>query len=181
MGKYDPTNHGELKKYCKLLNGMEEVTAKIKIVGVDKSTLVENFIKTVNALDEAGVDIAEEIITFYNDGIKEITETLEEDTEGEEDTEEDPALKKEKKVKKPKPHKEKKVIKLSIFGSRVGTQAAAIDEMLLKGITIIDMAKQLKTTPSRVKSHIEHLKTNKKVEIVCENGVYTAKAPKAPK
>ena len=52
-----------------------------------------------------------------------------------------------------------------------GTTAGKIDEMLLDGATIVQMAKGAKTTKATVSVHLTHLRKEHKLAIVKEEGV----------
>ena len=55
--------------------------------------------------------------------------------------------------------KEKKEVKKNEFNHKVGSQAARLDELLLKGgMALSEMAKKVGSTDSRVRSHLSHLK-----------------------
>ena len=53
----------------------------------------------------------------------------------------------------------------------IGTAADKIDEMLLDGATIEQMAKRAKTTKATVSVHLSHLRKEHKLAIVKEDGV----------
>jgi len=53
----------------------------------------------------------------------------------------------------------------------IGTTADKIDEMLLDGATIDQMAKGAKTTKATVSVHLTHLRKEHKLAIVKEDGV----------
>jgi len=53
----------------------------------------------------------------------------------------------------------------------IGTTASKIDDMLLDGSTIEQMAKKAKTTKATVSVHLTHLRKEHKLVIVKEDGV----------
>jgi len=53
----------------------------------------------------------------------------------------------------------------------IGTTAGKIDEMLLDGATIDQMAKKAKTTKATVSVHLTHLRKEHKLTIVKKEGV----------
>ena len=53
----------------------------------------------------------------------------------------------------------------------IGTAADKIDEMLLDGATIEQMAKRAKTTKATVSVHLSHLRKEHKLAIVKKDGV----------
>ena len=55
--------------------------------------------------------------------------------------------------------------------ARIGTTAGKIDEMLLDGATIDQMAKKAKTTKATVSVHLTHLRKEHKLTIVKKEGV----------
>lgn len=60
----------------------------------------------------------------------------------------------------------------SQFGHRKGTQAARIDELLIEGTTPEIAAKEVGSTASRVRNHIQHLRKNKDIPVIEENGKF---------
>jgi len=54
----------------------------------------------------------------------------------------------------------------------IGTTADKIDELLLDGATIEQMAKRAKTTKATVSVHLSHLRKEHKLAIVREDGVF---------
>lgn len=60
-----------------------------------------------------------------------------------------------------------------------GTTAGKIDEMLLDGATIEQMAKRAKTTKATVSVHLTHLRKVHKLAIVKKDGVYRYDVKKA--
>jgi len=72
--------------------------------------------------------------------------------------------------------KEKKATKSKTkFGHFVGTQAGAIDEALIsakKAMTLEELSKKLSLSVPRIKSHIRHLETVKKLKFEIKEGAY---------
>jgi len=60
----------------------------------------------------------------------------------------------------------------------IGTTADMIDEMLLDGATIEQMAKRAKTTKATVSVHLTHLRKEHKLAIVRKDGVLRYDADK---
>lgn len=182
-GMYDPTNLKELKEMCKVLNEMDEVGADdgkfptIKYTAVKKDVIVESFVALVDALDDAKVDIPEAAVNFYNDGITETPKVGKGKTPAAAKAPEKKALEKKAPVKDKleKAAEKKAAAATNGLGHRLGSQAAAIDELVKKGTTLADAAAQCNTTPSRVKSHIGHLIKDKGVNVPCKDGIFKIK------
>ena len=60
----------------------------------------------------------------------------------------------------------------NFLGHKIGSQAAQIDDLLLKGITVNEAAKIIGSTPGRVRGHIRHLRKTKGVEVIQEGKVH---------
>ena len=90
---YEKTDMKALQTVCKILNKMDEVEEKIKIIGTAKDKMVKWFIATVNALDAEEVVLDDEVVEFYNNGIIEDKKSKKkaavEDDEPEDDTDPD--------------------------------------------------------------------------------------------
>jgi hypothetical protein len=65
------------------------------------------------------------------------------------------------------------------FGHRVGTQAQRLDDMLLEGLVVEKAMQELSTTRGRIKKHVNHLRKDKKVEVVNAGGVYRIESAEA--
>lgn len=180
-------NLDELKKFATELNKLvHEGTGapflsgkKIKTIAVSKEQLAQGFDGAIRGInDEIINDLPEEIITFYNEYFSEATEEeasgAEEGTEGagEEGTEgaetaaapaEKPEKKKAKKEKTEKPKKEKKEVEKSVFGHKLGSQAAMLDDLLKdgNGTTIKELSEKSGRSELGVKSHIKHLEDDR--------------------
>lgn len=138
----------ELKEVVKELNGLDEVEEKLRAVGVKKQAIVDSVTKTIEGLDDDVAEgLSDKTTEFYNDLFDKKWD----------DSKEEDEPKKEKKEKPP--------IEKSCFGHRVGTQAAQLDDMLVEGATIEEMAKAVKSTNTRVKTHISHLRYSKDIKI----------------
>lgn len=147
---------------------------KIKTVAIKREKLIEALQRegedlregdnlkdsTVHVLEVLGCDCSmlENCSPSPVSEKEEISESEEEEVEIE-DEEEAPPVKKEKKEKSVS-IKEKKEVRTTEFGSREGSQAASIDNVLLKKKpkTIEQIAELSGQTKTRVKLHINHLK-----------------------
>lgn len=151
----------ELKEVVKELNELDAVKEKLRAVGVKKQAIVDLIIGTIEGLDDKVAEtLSEKTVSFYNDLFDKKWDDYKEEEEQQE-------------KKKPKEPVEK-----SCFGHRVGTQAAQLDDMLVEGATIEDMAKAVKSTTTRVKTHISHLRYQKEVKIVFDKETKKYKAEK---
>ncbi len=192
MSKITPE---ELKEAVKLLNTSsyenedgEKVSfleTKIKSNGVSTDKLAFLFAKAIFDMeDDVAQKLPEFIIDFYNDNEFPSEEPTEE--EPEKTKKEESAVKKteEKKTetKKEAPKKEvpKKVAKkkepaeLSVFGHKMGSQAAKLDALLGTGkkISLEDLSKQSGRSELGVKSHIKHLIETRKLTINVKDNIY---------
>ena len=164
---------------------------KIKTIAVTKESLATAFDTAIQGIVEAdlAVNLPEEIIDYYNENFVD-----EEGAEAPEKKEPAPAKEKaaapakEKKTPTPKaekPAKEKKAkapVELSRFGHKVGSQAAALVDLLAPGkpISLEELSKKSGRSTLGVKSHIKHLQDSRKLTIEAKDGMYTLKpAPKA--
>jgi len=163
---------------------------KIKTVAVAKEALAKAFDEAVRSIpDEVVNDLPNEIIDFYNEFFSEATE--EEVAAGEaadpaaetkepveaatkEKKEKPVKEKKEKPVKEKKPKKEKASKELSCFGHKLGTQAAALDDLLAPGepISLADLVAKSGRSTLGVKGHIKHLQDSRELVIENKDGVY---------
>lgn len=192
-----------LKAMVKELNGAtydKDGTAtlflakKIKTIAVTKETLATSFDEAIQGIVEAdlAVNLPEEIIDYYNENFV--------DAEGEEGAEAAPEpekaapakgkapaaaapTKKTPTPKAEKPAKEKKEkapVELSCFGHKVGSQAAALDDLLAPGkpISLEELSKKSGRSLLGVKSHIKHLQDARKLTIEVADGMYTLKPAK---
>jgi hypothetical protein len=86
-------------------------------------------------------------------------------------------IKAEKKPAKIKAEKKSDKV-VNKYGHREGSQAADIDVAFEKGGTIEDMAKNLKLSVSRIKSHYQHMVSVKKINFVKDDKKGTIKIKK---
>jgi len=185
-----------LKAMVKELNGATydvEGTAtlflskKIKTIAVTKEALATSFDTAIQGIVEADLaaNLPEEIIDYYNENFV--------DAEEAEKPADPPAAKgkaataaKEKKTPTPKaekPVKEKKAkepVELSCFGHKVGSQAAALDDLLAPGkpISLEELSKKSGRSNLGVKSHVKHLQDARKLDIEIKENMYTLKPAK---
>jgi hypothetical protein len=168
---------------------------KIKAIGVSTDKLAFLFAKAIFDMeDDVAQKLPEFIIDFYNDNefpSEEPTEEEPEKTKKEESavkkTEEKKTETKKEAPKKEAPKKEapkkeapKKVAKkkepaeLSVFGHKMGSQAAKLDALLGTGkkISLEDLSKQSGRSELGVKSHIKHLIETRKLTINVKDNIY---------
>jgi len=172
--KVDAINFDDLKKMAKALNeatygeeGASFLEKKLKTIAVSKAALAIAFDKAIRDIDdEITGELPEEIIDFYNANFSEVA--------GEEPTPE-PTEKKE--TKAPAEKKAKKVTELSVFGHKLGSQAATLDDLLNTGkpITLEDLSKKSGRSLLGVKGHIKHLTQDKGVSSEVKDGGYQRK------
>jgi len=143
---------------------------RLKTIAISKENLAKDFDAAIKSVsDEVVNDLPEDIIDFYNEFFGE------ESGDGDDESAEKPA--KEKKEKAEKPAKEKKAkdpVELSCFGHKVGSQAAALDDLLEggKSISLTDLSAKSGRSALGVKSHIKHLQDARGLKIEEKNGVY---------
>jgi biotin operon repressor len=158
---------------------------KVKTIAVTKEGLAKAFDEAVQGIDADVVnDLPEEIIDYYNENfVEEAGEGAEAAGEGAEASPEEakppkaeksPNPKKEKAEKPAKEKKPKKDIPLSCFGHQVGSQAAALDDLIAPGkaISLDDLSKKSGRSPLGVKSHIKHLQDARGLTINEKDGMY---------
>jgi len=169
------------------------LSKKIKTIAVTKEGLATAFDTAIQGIVEAelAVNLPEEIIDYYNENFvdEEGAEAAEKKEKAAAPAKEKAAAPaKEKKTPTPKaekPAKEKKVkaaVELSRFGHKIGSQAAALDDLLAPGkpISLEELSKKSGRSALGVKSHIKHLQDSRKLVIEVKDGMYTLKpAPKA--
>jgi hypothetical protein len=154
------------------------VEKNIKTTAVTKEGLAKAFDEAVRSIDDEIVnDLPEDIIDFYNEFFAEGAEEAE--SEPEKPAKKDKPAKaekptKEKAPKAEKPTKEKKQVELSCFGHKVGSQAAALDDLLAPGkpISLDDLVKKSGRSALGVKSHVKHLQEARGLAISEKDGVY---------
>lgn len=70
---------------------------------------------------------------------------------------------------------EKVKVTKTVYGHIIGSQAGDIDEFLLKAkkaMTLAEIAEKMKLTVPRIKSHVNHLLTVKKLNFEIKDGYY---------
>jgi hypothetical protein len=167
------------------------LSKKIKTIAVTKEGLATAFDTAIQGIVEADLatNLPEEIIDYYNENFVD-----EEGAESEKAAEPAPAKEKtaakapakEKAAAAPKaekPVKEKKAkvaVELSCFGHKIGSQAAALDNLLAPGkpISLEELSKKSGRSLLGVKSHIKHLQDARKLVIESKDGTYTLKPVK---
>ena len=158
---------------------------KIKTVAVAKEGLAKAFDEAIRSInDEIVNNLPEEIIDFYNEFFSEATEA---EISGEAPAAADPAAApaaaapaaapkpvKEKKEKVVKEKKAKVAKELSCFGHKVGTQSAALDELLAPGnpISLDDLVAKSGRSLLGVKGHIKHLQESRGLKIEVKDNIY---------
>gem|GEM_PF-3376743 len=154
-------NMNDLKGAAKLLN--EKVLGdgeQLRIVGVKKEVLLEQFATAIETASEAGKDIPVKAVEFFNfvfdpDAPEEPPKGLNPDK----NKAKGPA-KTEKKKKEPAPK--------SCFGHKMNTQAAFLDDLFAEGTTLEEAAETVGVKRARVVNHMNHLIKDrglKKVEL----------------
>lgn len=155
----------------------------IKTIGVSKETLATEFAKAVEGMADELIELFskdyQEIAVFYNDNdfLPEVAST-EKKTETTEKKKEEKAAPKEKEKKSApkadKPPKETKKAELSIYGHKIGSQAAVIDDLISSGksISLEELSKKSGRSVLGVKSHIKHLGEARGLTIEEKEGSY---------
>jgi hypothetical protein len=150
------------------------VGKKVKTIAITKEGLAVAFDAAIQEIVKAGLgaELPEEMIDYYNTNF-----AAEETAPAAAATAATAAekTKKEKPPKEAKPPKEPKPkAELSVFGHKVGSQAAALDDLLAPGtpISLDDLEKKSGRSKLGVKSHIKHLQTDRKLTINEKDGVY---------
>jgi hypothetical protein len=183
----DKIDFDVLKAKAKELNGLTyqkdgaEVSfiKKIKVVAVSKEGLAKAFDAAVQSISPDIINtLPEAMIDYYNANFADDGEAAAAapaaaapapDPEKKEKAKKEP-----KEPKPPKEKKEKKEIPLSCFGHQVGSQAAALDDLLNTGdeYSLEDLSKKSGRSPLGVKSHIKHLQEVRKLTINEKEGKY---------
>lgn len=143
--------YNDLKEAVKKLNDLKlEGLDKLKTVGLRKEVLLENFLRSVEKVDDLGKteELPEEIIEAYNWFSKNEMEESES-------------------AKKASPAK-KKSIKKSRYGHVQSAVSGKLDDMLFEGATVADMMQALELKRTRVIGHINHLKNDKGLTFIEE-------------
>ena len=71
-------------------------------------------------------------------------------------------------------------LKWNTFGHRTGSQAAKIDDLLMSGQSLANIAVSIASTISRVKGHIRHLEKEKGIHVVKPGDIYKILAESIP-
>jgi hypothetical protein len=152
---------------------------KLKTIAISKEDLAKSFDAAIKSVDDEVVnDLPEDIIDFYNEFFGEEAPEGEEEKpeEAPEPVPEKPAKKTEKAEKpvKEKPVKEKKVVELSVYGHKLGTQAAALDDLIALGkpISAEELSKKSGRSLLGSKGHVKHLIDSRGLKIVEKDGMY---------
>ncbi len=165
---------------------------KLKTIAISKENLAKNFDTAIKSIpNEVVNELPDDIIDFYNEFFAEPDEPAEHtEPEPVAKAEEAPKEKKEKVEKAPKEKKEespkekkekvekatkeKKVAELSVFGHKLGSQSAILDDLLNTdvGISLEKLSEKSGRSPLGVKSHIKHLRTDRGLKIDEKEGVY---------
>ena len=192
--KLEKIDFDKLKEMAKTLNtltyqkeGVEvPFIKKIKVVAVSKEGLAKAFDAAVQGIDPNIINtLPGDMIDFYNDHFADAGEAEAATAAAAAPAAAAPAAaapapekeKKEKAKKEPKPpkeKKEKKAVELSCFGHQMGSQAAALDDLLASGepISLEDLSKKSGRSPLGVKSHIKHLQESRGLTIGEKDGKY---------
>jgi hypothetical protein len=169
----------ELTRVLKAINGETELLEKIgeeKVVLVGKGTSTENLqatykrimlkldeMKLIDETPEEAIDFWEENITIFGDEVVV------------EDPPEEKAPAKKAPAKKA-PAAKKGETEKSIYGHKLGSQGAILDDLFQKGTTLEDAAEAIGAKVGRVKGHLNHLQNDKGLVFdVSKAGVYTVK------
>jgi hypothetical protein len=158
---------------------------KIKVVAVSKEGLAKAFDAAVQGIDADVINtLPESMIDFYNANFVEEGEGAEAATEtaaaaapagaAAPAPEKEKKEKAKKEAKPPKEKKEKKEIPLSCFGHQVGSQAAALDDLLNTGnaFTLEELSTKSGRSVLGVKSHIKHLQEARSLTIGEKDGKF---------
>lgn len=177
----------QLKEMVKALNEavylaednseVEFLEEKIKIAGVSTEKLKDSFIQAIATMDEDVQQVLpDEISDYYNDLISEDPEP-EPEPEPEKPSKKASAKddkKKEKEKAKKEPGKKKEPAELSVFGHKMGSQAAKLDALLAPGknISLEELIKGSGRSALGVKSHIKHLIEARGLTINVKDNMY---------
>lgn len=163
------------------------MAAKLRAIEFVDVKKVRTAIKELNDSGLAGetklrvIAKTEDLVKGFTDAVKKIAKEGKEDKIPESvvqiynylyspPTDEEKKTTAEKKEKKNKPKKEPGP--KSRYGHKAGTQSEILDELFYAGTTIKDAAAKINGKEARVKSHLDHLKKDKKltVEMKTEEG-----------
>lgn len=156
---------------------------KLKTIAISKENLAKNFDAAIKGIsDEVVNELPEPVIDFFNEFFSDEAAAAPAAAAPAPAAAKAPAAaaaKPEKAVKAPKEKvvkepKEKKVAELSCFGHKLGTQAAALDDLINAGkaISVEELAKKSGRSPLGVKGHIKHLRTDRGLKIDEKDGTY---------
>jgi hypothetical protein len=161
----------ELRGACKLLNETGLLETKLKVVGTKKIDLATLFGASIEKMaeNEQEEEIPTEAKDFYNklfaDEFVGAGADPDPDPTEKKEVKEKEKPKKEVKEKPKKEAKKKKEIKLSAFGHRLNTMAAALDEAFAKGASYEEAASAAGCKVPRAKDHLAHLKRDKGLSV----------------
>jgi len=144
--------YNDLKTAVKELNDLKlEGLDKLKTVGLRKEVLLENFLRSVEKVDDLGKteELPASVIEAYNWFSKN-------------EMEESPSAKKGASTAK------KKSVKKSRYGHVQSAISGKLDDMLFEGATVADMMQALELKRTRVIGHIKHLKNDKGLTFIEE-------------
>ena len=159
-----------LKEVMKAMNGAGILASPLKMVGKTKEVMVSDFMAAIEGV-EPGSDeekkIPAEVIKLYNDFV----DVIEDKKVG---------LDVPEKGETPAPVSDKKGVKgkaeKSVYGHRLGSESAAIDDALKtggkNGVTIKEIAEQTKLSVGRIKGHLAHLKKTGKAILIEKEDKY---------
>ena len=161
--------YAEIKAIVKELNDLQlEGIEAVRMVGVKGEVMVEKFLSTVDAIDDAGLtdQLPENIVAAYND----LVAATEAGGTGIDGAPEKPA-----KEKKEKPKKEKKEGKgSSLHASKPRSRydhiqsalSGQLDDLLYEGNTVQFIMDKLDIKRTRVINHIKHLRNDLGLTVV---------------
>jgi hypothetical protein len=180
----------DLKAQVKVINESGLIETPIKLFGVSKDSLVEQFATAVESLSECGKEIPGSVVEFFNEIFADEAEPGEEVEPSENPTPTTDKIEPEDKggttvanvdtgeteeKVKPKPAPKRKPSKApkSRYGHKMNTQSAKMDDMFWEGAKTEDVAELLGVKNTRVIAHLQHLKRDKGLTVVKDdNGVY---------
>lgn len=159
-----------LKEVMKEMNGAGILVSPLKTVGKTKEAMVSDFMLAIEGIPQGSDEekkIPVDATKLYNDFVDVIEDkkiglekssVIVEPMKKETDKGEPLVKVKGSRAKEVPPgHSGKK----NEFGHIIGSQAAKIDEMLIKGANLKDIVSAISSSIGRVRSHISHLRTVK--------------------
>jgi len=163
-------NLNNLKAVIKALNGAEILKSAVKTVGIKKEVIVDSFMKAIESIEQGSElekKIPTDVVKLYNDYVDVIEDKKvglsSSIVGGTKKRDGEPLVK----VKGLRAKNE--------FGHVVGSQAAKIDEMLIKGTNLNDIVSAIGSTKGRVQSHIHHLRTVKGLTVEVDKDIWIIK------